>query len=238
MKQGRKRDGTPVTPTDQAINRLVIRWFHDHYPHIHVISEEGSRPVNGSKYLVFCDPNDGTIPFCRGVPVSTFCLSIVKEGLPLVGLIYDPLSGRMWHATQGQGSFCNNKRIRVSSCRTMSRACVSMVWWRNSSYDLPRVCQRILNHGSQFLNLCAIAYSGGLLASGNLEATIFPGSHPWEAAAMHILVQEAGGMVTDIHGNDIRYTPTGRINGHIMSNGLIHNKLLTIVNERQERDNR
>jgi fructose-1,6-bisphosphatase/inositol monophosphatase family enzyme len=75
----------------------------------------------------------------------------------------------------------------------------------------------------------SIAYLGALVSSGKLEGTIFPSSKGWETAAIQLLVEEAGGKVTDIYGNAMQYGPEGQINGHIVSNGSVHDELLKIV---------
>ncbi len=234
MKKEMKSDNTPLTEADTAINSLVVGTLLSDFPHIRVIGEEESRDVHDAEYYVLCDPVDGTIPFSLGVPVSAFCIAVVREQTPLVSVIYDPFSDRLWHAVRGGGSFLNGKPARVSQ-RGIHDSNICMVWWRNSPYHLHDVCKKLMDVGAQWMNPVSIAYFGGLVASGEFEATIFPGRNGWETAAMHAIVEEAGGKVTDIHGDKMRYGPNGEVEGHIISNGVIHEKLVRIVQECQEK---
>ena len=230
-----KKDETPLTATDTEINDLVLFSFRRDFPHVHVISEEGNRNVDGSEYTVYCDPVDGTIPFCMGIPVSAFCISVVKDHLPLAAVIYDPFNDRMWHATRGQGTFLGENRVHVSQHPEVKRSNICMVWWKGSNHNLHSVCEKLMDAGAKWMNPASIAYFGGLVASGEMEATLFPGPWAWETAAMHLIVEEAGGKATDLFGNPLRYGTDGKMQscGHIISNGAVHDELIKLVAEAQ-----
>ena len=230
-----KSDGTPLTSTDTTINEFVVEELSRDFPHVNVVGEEGNHRVDEAEYTVLFDPVDGTVPFRIGVPISTFCISVVKEHVPLCAIIHDPFTKRMWSAIRGSGSFLNYKKLSVSKHRNLSRATVCMIWWMGplGNYNLHTVCKKLMKAGALWINPVSIAYFGGLVASGQLEATIFPGLKGWETAAMQVIVEEAGGKVTDIHGTEMRYGADGSIEGHIISNGLIHDELVRIANECQ-----
>ena len=233
MKRETKEDNTPLTETDTAINDLVVRWISKDYPHIRVISEEGNYNVDGAEYTILCDPVDGTIPFCRGAPISTFVISVIKGNQPLAAIIYDPFLERMWEAEHKLGAFLNiNEKcvpIRVSKHKTILRSNICMIWWDRSPYHLNDVCAKLMDEGATVGNPLTIAYYGGLLASGEQDATIFPGQKGWETAAMQLITEEAGGMVTDIYGDPMKYGPDGEIKGHIISNGQFHYQLVNTI---------
>ena len=90
-----------------------------------------------------------------------------------------------------------------------------------------------MDAGAKWMNFASVAVFGGLIASGQIEASIFPGQKAWETGAMQVIVEEAGGKVTDIYGKPMRYGPNGEIEGHIVSNGWIHDELVEIVRECQ-----
>lgn len=230
-----KSDGTPLTATDTAINKFVVKSLRRDYPHINVIGEEGSHRVRNAEYTVLFDPVDGTVPFRMGVPISTFCISVVRGHIPLCAVIHDPFGKRMWCAIRGDGSFLNHERLSVSKHRNLKRATICMVWWKSppGNYNLHVVCERLMDAGAIWINPVSIAYFGALVASGQLEATIFPGQKGWETAPMQLMVEEAGGKVTDIYGNEMRYGEDGAIKGHIISNGRVHDELVRIVQECQ-----
>lgn len=229
VKSETKKDGTPLTIADIAINELVVDSISRDFPDVSIISEEGNHEIGNVEYRVFCDPLDGTIPFCLGLPISTFCISVLKGNAPLIAFIYDPFCKRMWHAIKGKGSFLNGKKVKVSQFDQISGSNLCMIWWRNSRYNLNAVCAKLMEAKGNWINPASIAYPGGLVASGNLDGTIFPGQKGWETTAMHLIIEEAGGKVTDIFGKKMSYGPKGEINGHITSNGLIHDKLVALV---------
>lgn len=233
MKKKRKADRTPVTVTDEAINQFVLEAFHADFPHIDMVGEEGSRQVAAAEYRAFCDPVDGTFPFSHGVPTSTFVLSVLREDTPLVGVIYDPFMNRMWCGEKGKGAFLNGKRIQVSPHATLKDSRVCMIWWPKSKYNLHEVCRRLMNVGSQWDYAASIALFGALAASGESEATIYPGQSGWETAAIQVITEEAGGVVTDVFGNTQTYGPKSEIQGHVVSNGIVHDELIRLIEECQ-----
>ena len=224
-----KEDHTPITESDTVINRLVIAQLKRDYPHITVIGEEESCIVDNSEYLVLVDPIDGTIPFCQGIPASTFCISVLKNGIPIVAVIHDPYCNRTWSAEKGCGTTLNGKPIRVSNQNKLAQSTISIMWWKGSIANLNKVCDEIVDSNAKWINLCSVAIAGGLIASGDLTASIFPGQKTWETAAMQLLVEEAGGTATDLYGNKLMFGKDLKIPGHIISNGHIHDKLVAMV---------
>lgn len=230
-----KKDGTPVTDADEDINQMVLNYIARDFPHINAIGEEGSHEVPGAEYTVTWDPLDGTFAFMVGSAISTFCISVLKGDTPLSAVIYDPLSFRLrlWHAEQGKGAFMNGSGpIHVSTHDSLERAQICMAWWRRSPYNIHKAADKLLGLGANIHNAISIVYYGALIASGTVEAVIFPGDKIWEAAAIKCLVEEAGGRATDIYGEPLRFSE-GRINGLIASNGVIHEDLVNIIRECQ-----
>ncbi len=229
MKREWKEDHTPLTKSDKAINRMVIADLKRDYPHITVIGEEESRIVKDSEYVVLVDPIDGTIPFCQGIPAATFCISVLKNRVPIVAVVHDPYCKRTWYAEKGRGTMLNAEPVRVSERATLAQSTVSIMWWCGSIGNLDKVCRELVERHVKWLNLCSVAITGGLIASSDLEASIFPGEKAWETAAMQLLVEEAGGVATDLYGNKLVYGEDLKIPGHIMSSGHIHDQLVGLV---------
>jgi myo-inositol-1(or 4)-monophosphatase len=226
-----KEDDTPVTETDIAINTLVLDAFKERYPGVCVIAEEGSCIVEGAEWLVYCDPIDGTFPYAIGAPLSTFCISVLKNGVPMLAVIYDPFLDRMYTAERGRGAFMNGIPLKVSDQAVLeSKAHVHLIWWKGSK-DFSPLCDKLTKRGVACMNFCTIGLIGGLIAAGQFEASVFPGTKVWETAAMSLLVEEAGGRCTDLAGNPIDYLNNGGMNGHVISNGLVHEDLLKLINE-------
>jgi myo-inositol-1(or 4)-monophosphatase len=231
-----KTDGSPVTEADTAINRFVIKAIRHDFPHVRVIGEEASRDVDGAEYTLYCDPVDGTIPYSLGIPASTFVVSVTRKHEPLTAVIYDPFLGRMWVATKGVGAHLivgsNKYPAKVSSHANLKCAHVGYSWRKDSPYHMHQVVPKLVEAEVVCSSLRSIAYYGGLIASGMVEAHIFPGRSMLETAAMQLIVSEAGGRVTNILGHPMRYEACGEagvIKGHVVSNGLIHDELVSLI---------
>ena len=233
MKKEWKADNTPLTETDLVVNQLVIDSIKKAFPEHSVLSEEGDYFSKESDYVWVCDPLDGTIPFSHGIPVCAFSLALVYKGESVLGVVYDPFMDRMFFAEKGKGAFMNKKRISVSSRDTFKHSLFSVVHWNGAPFDFSRLAVVLKNEGARISNI-SIAYMGALTAAGEFVGTIFPGDHPNDTAALKVLVEEAGGKVTDIFGNEQRYDRP--IKGHVVSNGILHEKLLALVRETMKRE--
>jgi fructose-1,6-bisphosphatase/inositol monophosphatase family enzyme len=229
MKKEWKKDNTPLTETDLAINQLVLDAIKNNYPEHSVLSEEGDNFKESDEFVWICDPVDGTIPFSHGIPVSTFSLALLRNGQSLLGVIYDPFLDRLFFAEKNKGAYLNNKKIAVSKIDNPQESVIGVEYFLNESYDLLQVINSLRKQQVKVITLTSIAYMGSLVACGELAATIFPGRKPHDTAALKIVVEEAGGKVTDLFGNEQRYDKA--IKGHIISNGKLHNQLVKLVKE-------
>lgn len=123
MKKEWKKDETPVTLTDRKINNMVSGAINKNFPDHSFILEEGGSTNKKSPYMWLCDPVDGTIPFSHGIPASVFVLALIKDGSPILGVIYDPFLDRMFFAEKGKGAFLNNKKMKVSNANNLKKYC-------------------------------------------------------------------------------------------------------------------
>lgn len=220
MKKNWKENGTPITKTDIAINKMVIDGVKKYFPTHDVLGEEQSHRPNHGKYLWVCDPVDGTIPFSHGVPTCVFSLALVKDGKPILGVIYDPFMNRLVFAEKGKGAFLNGKRTHVNK-RGMELS--SLSWESTKSFS------QIRKHfKSSFpFAVWSVIYGAMLVATGEFVAAFYPKYFAHDAASIKIIVEEAGGKVTDMHGKEQRYD--GKINGCLATNGVVHKDLLKII---------
>lgn len=218
---------SPVTEFDISINNMVIEAVHKYYPDHGVLAEELSSLSKNQDYIWVCDPIDGTIPFSHGIPISTFSLALVKNGNPILGVIYDPFMDRLFFAEKGSGATLNNQTIKVSDSINFQEDVIAFEAWSRAKFDLLPVITDLSNHDIKAMILCSIAYGNMMVACGEFVATIFPGIHAHDIAATKIIVEEAGGKVTDLFGKEQRYDQV--INGAIVSNGVCHDKLLEFI---------
>jgi len=113
IEQREKPDLSIVTVADEEINQLVIDEVEQTFPNHSVYGEEASSEKNSANVWV-CDPINGTLVYSKHIPVSVFSLAFVRDGQPLVGVVYDPFQKRLYEAVSGQGAYLNGKRIHVS----------------------------------------------------------------------------------------------------------------------------
>lgn len=223
MSKEWKSNNSPVTETDIVINKMVIERVMQHFPEHEVQGEEESMRLGGAEYLWVCDPVDGTMPFSQGIPTSVFSLALVKDGVPLLGVIYDPYMDRLFYAVKGKGAYLNDYEIKVSSQTAIEKSYFGL----EGNTDIGGVRFEVLNLKGKVFTLGSVIYEGMLVACGELAGVFFAHTSAHDGAAIKVLVEEAGGKVTDLFGNEQRYDKS--IKGFIASNGHLHQQLVGLV---------
>jgi fructose-1,6-bisphosphatase/inositol monophosphatase family enzyme len=231
-----KEDDTPITIADIKINKLVIEAVSQAYPEHGVHGEEESLH-EGREFMWVCDPVDGTMPFSAGIPISTFSLALTKNGKPILGVVYDPFGDRLFSSAANLGAYLNGSKIHVSHNSSLKNSFVNMEVWgaeraTNDSKIIPidGLRDRLMEMNIMPFTLCSMVISGVLVAEGAFIGGIFGVRKPEDIAALKVIVEEAGGKVTDLDGNEQRYDRL--INGAIVSNGLVHKELIKAVSGR------
>jgi myo-inositol-1(or 4)-monophosphatase len=227
-----KQDHTPVTAADLEINRLVIDRIARTYPGHGIWGEEESANL-GAELTWVCDPVDGTMPFSHGLPLSTFSLALTEGGRPVVGVVYDPFLDRMFSAEYGHGSFLNGERLSVSDTGGLMHALVDLegVFERESGCVLgldPSFLRALEATGARIATFWSAGLSAALIAAGQVAATLYAWPSPEDAAAVKVIVEEAGGLLTDPLGREQLYNrPT---NGFLAScSRTVHEQLLDLI---------
>lgn len=225
---GFKADKTVVTEVDKKINHYLIEKVKEFYPTHSVIGEEESY-AHDSNYVWVCDPVDGTGMFTDGIPVSVFSLALVVDGEVCVGVVYDPHLDKMYTAIRGKGAYCNGERIEVNKLHYGDLGYrVNYEMWNNSKFDTMMIARSMLDK-ARVSAIGSVARSCMAIASGKFSCDLFPGIEHGncDIAASSLIVEEAGGIVTDFYGNPQRYDRD--INGAIISNGVSHEEILEKV---------
>lgn len=217
-----KSDDTPVTATDKDINQLVITAVQKAYPEHDILGEE-AQVLNGTSHVWVLDPVDGTIPFSHGIPTFVFSLALVVDGKPLLAVVHDPVLNRLVVAEKDQGTTMNNEPIRVSKATSLKNTLLSL----DVGARVPLLRPTLIGRGALVTTCNSAVYSGMLVAQGSLVAEIFHHQNPWDGATVKLIVEEAGGKVTDLDGNEQRYDQ--QINGYLASNGQLHDQLLQMI---------
>ena len=220
-----------VTEADLECDRLIRERIQTTFPGHDLITEEAAAVKQGGEYCWYVDPIDGTINYAHGIPLWGVSIGLAHKGRMLCGAVYLPVFDELYTAVAGGGAFLNGERLRVSPCADLSNALVSHGDFNVSADDAER---RRLNSenfwarmrtvgGVQRLKcLGSAAVEGAYVASGRLDAYWMVYLKPWDVSVTTLLVAEAGGTVTDIHGNPWALTS----NTALFSNGLLHSTLL------------
>lgn len=225
LRHDLKDDYTPVSEVDKRVNDLVIERLSSAFPDHALLGEEGSK-MKESKYVWVFDPIDGTAPYVRGIPTNVFSLALVKDGEPVLGVVYDPYLDRLYSAITGEGAFLNGESMRTSARTDLPRTYIETDHHRGLKDVL--LFQRLLDNDVRFLSYSSTVYSSMLAASGQIEGVVYPGRKPWDAAAAKVIIEEAGGVMTDMQGGEQRYDK--EINGFIIAcTKEYHAKLLEVV---------
>jgi myo-inositol-1(or 4)-monophosphatase len=227
-----KTDRTIVTKADTEINSYVIRILSEETPGYSIWGEEESSIIEGAPYTWVCDPVDGTMPFSKAIPISTFSLALVDaNGDSVVGVVYDPFQDRLFEAVKGHGAFLNGEKITVSDTAELDGAYIDEELWINEeeeiTFDNPK--DRFNKAGAKITTQCSAVIMGSFVAKGTYDGMIFGQGKPEDIAALAVIVPEAGGKVTDLFGNPQRYDTN--IRGAVVSNGKLHDAICEVLKD-------
>lgn len=219
-----KSDNTPVTQIDKAINNMIIETVREKYPEHGLLGEEASFGSGNEEYQWLLDPLDGTAPFIMGSPHSTCIVGLLKNGELQVAAIYDPFNERLYSAARGQGATCNGHSIHVNS-QNINEGYVLL------DAESPQFTQKLLDAKIHVEPVAGAGYRSALLARGRVMAVTKQHFDFHDVGPSSLIVEEAGGKVTDINGQPFRFDHAYKNTPIIMSNGICHDDLLTILGE-------
>lgn len=222
-----KGDKTIVTLADTEINSYLIKKVKEKYPDHAVDGEE--EQFGESKYKWVCDPVDGTAMYARHIPVAVFSLALVVNGESIIGVVYDPFTDSLYTAIKGQGAFKNDERIKVNDYTLEDiRTVCHCDMWSKAKYNICNVYEE-LRKITRLNDIGSITRASCCVATGDYSLTIFTGTEHkhCDIAAVKVIVEEAGGKVTDLFGNEQRYDKS--IKGALISNGKVHNEVVEVI---------
>ena len=225
-----KEDNTPLTKADTEINDLVIKRINETYPEHSIYGEEKSDKKENSKYIWVCDPIDGTMGFSVGLPIFVFSIALVDQsnGLPILGLINDPVMKNTYWAYKDGGAYRNGKKIHVQKNTDLRNTYFNIGGsGRKISFSNLPAIKTLSEKGCKVMILPSFIYGGIQVANGKYIGAVFYHKYGHDAAALKIITEEAGGKVTDLNGKERRYDQDGV--GCIISNGVLHEEILACV---------
>ncbi|OGX12542.1 MAG: hypothetical protein A2351_00145 [Omnitrophica bacterium RIFOXYB12_FULL_50_7] len=216
-----------VTEIDKASEKAAVELILKHFPDHSILAEE-SPAVTGSNSRWIIDPIDGTTNFAHGFPIVSVSIGFERDGQLEMGGVFDPFRKELFFAEHSRGATLNGKPIHVSKVKTLSDSLLAtgFPYDRNKNpddyLDMLRVfltkIQGIRRGGSAAIDLCYVA-------CGRFDGYYEMKLSPWDKAAGMIIVNEAGGKLTDFSGTSL--TLLGSQN--LATNGLIHAEILVAL---------
>ena len=219
-----KGEADLVTAADRKSEELILERIRGQFPTHDVMGEEGTRIETGSEYKWYVDPLDGTTNFAHGYPVFCVSLAVEHKGQRIAGVVYDPTRDEMFSAELGGGSRLNGAAIRVSATPSLSECLLATGFPSQKRHKNPNIyfyhqlslrTHGVRRAGSAALDLCNVA-------SGRFDGFWEFNLNPWDTAAGGLMVEEAGGKVTDFSNGEFQIASRETV----ASNGLVHSALL------------
>lgn len=222
-----KPDRTFATNVDYSINDISIDEIIHAFPGHRIIGEERSHGPEDAEHVWHVDPLDGTGEYIEGGDPTklTYGFGIAKRyrGQLEMGLFYNPSKDELFTAVQGLGAHLNGARIRVNQQVFEQGMSYDYSYWDEAPTDARFLDDKL---GAPLDHYSAI-YQGCMVANGTSAFSVFPGNTAHDIAPASILVREAGGRVTDIHGNSHNWG--GVLGGAIFSNAIVHDQVVSVL---------
>ncbi len=219
-----------VTEADLASEALIIERIKSYHPKHSILAEESGNAVvicgaNQWKWII--DPLDGTTNYAHGYPCFAVTLALEHDGELVVGVTFDPTRNELFAAEKGKGATLNNKPIRVSSTESLANALIvtGFPYSFKSKPDFARHLTNFLLNSRGVRRDGSAAIDLAYVACGRFDGMWEEGLNPWDIAAGVLMIEEAGGHVTDYNGASLSiYTPP-----MLVSNGLIHREMMNVL---------
>lgn len=217
-----------VTEADLGAEERIIDTIRASFPDHAILSEEQGLSAGHSRYQWIIDPLDGTTNFAHGLTTCCVSIAVEKENQPLIGIVWGLFSEELFAAVNGEGAFLNGRKLSVSGIEQVQDSLLVTGF----PYNVKEIMTPVMNRfarcleasqgvrrlGSAALDLCYVA-------AGRFDAFWEEQLHPWDTAAAHLIVSEAGGQVTDF--NNLPFEPG--MKSILASNGRIHNRMLDLL---------
>lgn len=217
-----------VTALDRRAEAMIIRLIRRRFPRHGVMAEESGRRRTPSAYEWIIDPIDGTTNYIHQFPAFCVSIGVAYEGRMAVGVIYDPWRQELFHGLQGLGAYCNRTRIHVATRRRLSECLVATGFpFRIRARLEPYLCsfRKVFLKSSGIRRAGSAALDLAYTACGRVDGFWEMGLSPWDIAAGTLLVEEAGGVVSDFAGGATQM----RYGSVVVANPRVHAQLVRLL---------
>ncbi len=217
----RKADNTPLTIADQQAEQKLRQLIEQYWPDHNIIGEEYGRTQHNSAYTWVCDPIDGTKSFMCGVPLYANLVALLQDDEPILGVINFPALKEMVYAVRGGGCFWNGRPARVSATKKLADAvllCSDLNTF--GQYGRTPGWQKLID-ATYVQRTWGDAYGYALVATGRADVMADPVMALWDIAPLKVILEEAGGTLTDWAGEaTIYHEECIATNGHLLGEVL------------------
>ena len=219
-----------VTEADHASEKAILELIKKEFPDHYILSEEAGEIIQDSNYKWIIDPIDGTVNFAHGIPICCVSIAIEHRGEIIMASVYNPNLNELFFAEKGEGAMLNEKTIKVSEKINVINACL-VTGFPYTYLDMPngplQVFERFIRKGVPVRRLGSAAIDLCWVAAGRFDGFYEHKLVAWDSAAGYLIVDVAGGRVTDFKGNKFSpYQP------HVLAtNGNIHDEMLKWIND-------
>lgn len=217
-----------VTEIDRAAEKAIIDVLREAYPGHGILAEESGESGAESEFVWIIDPLDGTTNFIHGFPQYAISIALAKNGVPEHCVVYNPINNELFTASRGGGAYLNDRRIRVSRRTRLADALIGTGFpyrefanidaYLGMFRELTQKTAGIRRPGAASLDLAYVA-------AGRLDGFWEMGLAPWDMAAGVLLIQEAGGLVSDLAG-EANFMTTGNV---VAGTPKVFGQLLPII---------
>ena len=222
-----------VTEADHASEKAILSVIKSHFPDHQILAEESGEIIQDSSYKWIIDPIDGTVNFAHGIPINCVSIAIEHEGNVIMGAVYNPHINEFFFAEKGKGASLNDKPIRVSEETNVISACL-VTGFPYTYINIPNgpleMFSRFIRKGVPVRRLGSAAIDLCWVACGRFDGFFEHKLEAWDSAAGYLIVEEAGGKVTDFDGKKFSVYQH-RI---LATNGKIHDEMLAVINNQKE----
>jgi len=222
-----------VTEADHASEKAILDVIYKEFPDHHILSEEAGEIIQDSNYKWIIDPIDGTVNFAHSIPLCCVSIAVEYKGEIILASVYNPIMNELFFAEKAQGATLNDKPIRVSKKQNVVNACL-VTGFPYTYLDMPngplQIFEKLIRKGIPVRRLGSAATDLCWVAAGRFDGFYEHKLQAWDSAGGYLIVEEAGGKVTDFNGGKFSpYQP------HILAtNGDIHEEMLAVINNEKE----
>ncbi len=218
----------PVTEVDRYSENRIIKIMKTAHPTHGILTEETGEYTAQSEFCWIIDPLDGTVNYAHGFNIFSVSIALSKEGTIILGGVYDPLREEMFWAEKGAGAFLNKKMICVSSEKKLCRSLLVTgfpYYVHKKSRTIVKYFSNFLTRAQAIRRLGSACLDLAYVAAGRIDGFWEQDLKPWDMAAGALIVEEAGGKVTDFRGKKLcLFSKT-----ILATNTKLHNQMLKIL---------